>query len=333
VLDTNRARTVRRLTWIMRAGLLIGATSLIASLWPAQGADAAFRPGVAAPAFPERPWPRMAIDAGHNNLHTAGGRYAPFARLMERDGFRVQASEGRITPEALRNVKVFVTANALGYKGMAQQLANIAGLERIVRFDVDAFEAEEIATLAAWVSEGGSAWIVADHSPAADASRKLAAAFGVTMTTWWAEDEQHADPETRNPATIVFSREDGRLADHPILNGRDDSERIDRVMTFTGTALQPGPAGRALLPLSATAREYPFRVSREAQGRSAAGLAQAVALEYGKGRVVVMGEAAALTAQRIQPPGAAPYLMGINRPGTNNQQFALNIAHWLMRLM
>jgi hypothetical protein len=333
MLDTTRARTVRKLTWVMRGGLLIGVAGVVVSLWPAQDADAAYRPSVAAPAFAAQPWPRMAIDEGHNNMHTASGRYAPFARLMERDGFRVDSSAGQITPEALRNVDVFVTANALGYKGMAQQLANMAGLERLVRLEVDAFAEHEIATLASWVSGGGSALIVADHAPAANGARRLAAAFGVTMTGWWAEDEQNKDSDTGNPATLVFSRDNGLLAAHPILDGRNDGERVNRVMTFTGQALKAGANGVALLTLSPTAREYPFRVSREAQGRSAAGLAQAVAIEFGKGRVVVMGEAGALTAQKIDRPNSVAILMGMNRPGTDNQTFALNIARWLMRVM
>jgi hypothetical protein len=344
MLDTERARSLRRLTWVMRVGLGVGLTAFIWSLWPAQDADASFRPSVAEPAFGRTPrvqnlaelarlqiaWPRIAIDEGHANIHTRTGRYAPFARLMERDGFRVTSSAGVITPVALRNVDIFVTANALGFKGLAQQAANMIGLERLAHFEPDAFSDDEIALLSSWVSEGGRALIVADHPPAADASRRLAAAFGVEMTAWWVEDAEQSDPETKNPASLVFSRENGLLADHPILNGRGDTERIQRVMTFTGQALRPGPQGVALLSLSPTAREYPFRVSREQQGRTAAGLAQAVAVQFGKGRVVVVGEAAALTAQRIETPGAAPYLMGMNRAGTDNQQFALNIVRWLM---
>jgi hypothetical protein len=333
MLDTARARSLRRLTWVMRLGIAVGLTALLSSWWPAQEADASFRPRVAEPAFSARQWPRMVIDEGHANLHTRDGRYAPFARLMERDGFRVTSGTGVITPIALRNADVFVTANALGFKGRAQQLANSLRLERLIDLEVDAFSDDEIALLSSWVSEGGRALIVADHRPAADASKRLAAAFGVEMRTWWAEDAEQSDPETRNPATLVFSRENGLLADHPILNGRGEAERLHRVMTFTGQALKPGPRGVALLALSPTAREYPFRVSREQQGRSAAGLAQAVAIEFGRGRVVVVGEAAALTAQRIETPGAGPYLMGMNRAGTDNQQFALNIVRWLMGVL
>ena len=347
MLDTERLRSLRRLTWVMRVGIAVGVTAFVWAIWPVQDADASFRPNVPEPAFGRAPrvqnlaelaqlgivLPRLAIDEGHANIHTRAGRYAPFARLMERDGFRVRSSAGLITPVSLRNVDIFVTANALGYKGLAQQAANVIGLERLVDFDVDAFTDDEIRQLSSWVSEGGRALIVADHAPAAHASRRLAAAFGVEMTTWWAEDEANAVAETGNPMAIAFTRERDMLGDHPILNGRTEAERINRVMTFTGQALKPGPRGVTLLRLSPSAREYPFRVSREQQGRSAAGLAQAVAVEFGKGRVVIVGEAAALTAQRIEAPGAAPYLMGMNRPGTDNQQFALNIVRWLMRVI
>lgn len=316
---------------MMRGGILVFATGLAWSLWPAQDVDASYRPAAAERTFTERR-PRIAVDEGHLNVHTSSGRYRPFGRLMERDGFRVTAIPGRITPEALRNVDIFVSANALGFKGLLQQAATAAGLERIVKLDVDAFDDDEIERLRAWVSNGGNALIISDHPPAADGSRRLAAAFGVQMRGWWAEDHEQHDPMTKNPGVLVFSRGNALLGEHPILSGRSGAERINRVMTFTGQALDPGPDGVTLLRLSPSAREYPYRVSREEQGRSAAGFAQAVAVEYGKGRVVVLGEAAALTAQRIQTPSGETLLMGMNREGTDNEQFALNIVHWLMRV-
>ena len=62
---------------------------------------------------------------------------------------------------------------------------------------------------------------------------------------------------------------------------------------------------------------------------SAAGKGQAVALESGKGRVVVFGEAAALTAQI----GSRNLRYGMNYAGADNRQLALNIMHWLSRLL
>ncbi len=61
---------------------------------------------------------------------------------------------------------------------------------------------------------------------------------------------------------------------------------------------------------------------------SAAGRAQGIAMKFGKGRVIVLGEAGMLSAQVV---GTGPQQMkfGMNRPGIDNRQLALNIMHWL----
>lgn len=63
----------------------------------------------------------------------------------------------------------------------------------------------------------------------------------------------------------------------------------------------------------------------KAKTTSAAGRSQALALPFGKGRVVVTGEAAMLTAQNQN--------FGMNYPGTDDRQFVLNIMHWLTSLL
>src|SRR5262245_32429484 len=309
----------RTLTWMVRSGLVVAVAGFVWMAWPSQGEDRWFNPVVEQPAFTKRPWPRVLIDEAHLNMHTASGRYRPLARLLERDGFRVLPSEGRITPSLLRGCEIFVTANALGYRGLLQHAVNLAGLERAVDVGADAFTDAEARTLADWVASGGRALIVADHAPAGLASRRLAAAFGVEMTNWWAED--------RGSAEITFTHANGGLTDHPITHG------IETVVTFTGQALKAPPSAASILRLSGDGREYPYRGSTEKEGRSAAGLAQAVALEYGRGRVVVLGEAAAITAQRMESPGAQPLTIGMNRAGSGNRLFALNIVHWLIGLL
>ena len=152
------------------------------------------------------------------------------------------------------------------------------------------------------------------------------------MTNWWAEDEKRHDGATANPAFLVFTRDDGLHDDHPIVQGRGPAEQVHRIVTFTGQALRPR-AGSALLTLSSTAREYPFRRSRESEGRSAAGLAQAVALEHGGGRVVVLGEAAMITAQTARLADGTLLRFGMNREDADNRQFALNVMHWLARVL
>ncbi|MGP0065576.1 MAG: twin-arginine translocation signal domain-containing protein [Isosphaeraceae bacterium] len=58
---------------------------------------------------------------------------------------------------------------------------------------------------------------------------------------------------------------------------------------------------------------------------SAAGRAQGLAFAFGKGRVVVLGEAAQIAGAGRQ--------MGMNVPGIDNRQMALNILHWLSGLL
>jgi hypothetical protein len=55
-------------------------------------------------------------------------------------------------------------------------------------------------------------------------------------------------------------------------------------------------------------------------------------MEFGRGRVIVLGEAAMLSAQLGISPNRTEK-MGMNVPGTDNRQFALNIMHWLSRLL
>ncbi|HKP85248.1 MAG TPA: DUF4350 domain-containing protein, partial [Blastocatellia bacterium] len=66
---------------------------------------------------------------------------------------------------------------------------------------------------------------------------------------------------------------------------------------------------------------------------SAAGRAQGIAIEFGKGRVVLLGEAAMLSAQVIKRPDRPDFRMGMNRAGIDNRQFALNLMHWLSHLL
>jgi hypothetical protein len=63
----------------------------------------------------------------------------------------------------------------------------------------------------------------------------------------------------------------------------------------------------------------------------AAGRAQGAALEFGKGRVVVLGEAAQLSTQVARESG--DFKMGMNVPGIDNRQMALNILPWLSRAL
>ena len=179
-----------------------------------------------------------------------------------------------------------------------------------------AFTEEECSAVQRWVWDGGALLLITDHEPFGSASEALAQRFGVVMNTSGTTDPANTDQKTGG---LVFSRGSGLVVDHPITIGRDPSEWIDRVETFFGQAIY-GPVGSTRFLRFADTATY-----ESANGeQSAAGWAQGVALRYGAGRVVVMGEAAELSAQLA---GRGP--VGMNVPGIDNRQMALNIMHWV----
>lgn len=69
---------------------------------------------------------------------------------------------------------------------------------------------------------------------------------------------------------------------------------------------------------------------------SVAGRAQGIALKSGKGKVVRLGEAALFSAQVVTLPrrdGEVVFKAGMNVPGNDNRQFALNVLRWLSGLL
>ena len=98
-------------------------------------------------------------------------------------------------------------------------------------------------------------------------------------------------------------------------------------MVFGGQSLK-GPSGTdAVLKLADTAEDT---APSPGKNSSAAGRAQAIAFRLGKGRVVMLGDAAMLSAQ-VTGPENKPF--GMNVPGIDNRQLALNIMHWLSGML
>lgn len=279
-----------------------------------QSADPNFNVRVEQPSYTKN-FPRVLFDEAHNNFHTAGGRYKPFADLIFSDGYQVNVNRKPFSKESLRTFKVLVIANALGAEDLDEE-----GAER------PAFTEEEVKAVHDWVRGGGALLLIADHAPFGGAAEILAKPFGVSMSKGYVRDPQNADPDA--PGRLIFSRENKLLLDHPITTGRDGSERINRVFSFTGQALK-GPAGSVdFMKLGPSAMDRASPTATESA--SVGGQAQGLAFKFGKGRVVMMGEAAMLSAQLAGPERRA---MGMNVPGSDNRQLALNIMHWLSGLL
>jgi hypothetical protein len=186
-----------------------------------------------------------------------------------------------------------------------------------------AFTPEEETAVAQWVRNGGSLFLISDHAPFGAAAARLARQFGVTMYLRYARDDQFHDGWDNE--RLDFSRANGLLADHVITDGRSANERVNRVVTFTGQSLTGPPDTIPLLRLSDNAYDWESRKIRY----PAKGHLQALALNFGKGRIVVSGEAALFSAQ-VDPLGIK---FGMNRPDNDDRQFLLNIVHWLSHAM
>lgn len=284
-----------------------------------QIADPDFDPKVPRPSYTKR-HPKALIDEAHYNFHTASGRYKPFADLIASDGYQVSPNKQKFSKETLRGCDVLVISNALGALAMGSPQAAKS-----------AFTEDECDTVRDWVRVGGNLLLIADHAPMGAANEMLGRRFGVEMSKGYTADPANHDSETGSATFIRYDLDNKTLRDHPITRGRNAGEKISRVIAFTGQSLK-GPEGSvAFMKLADSAVDVtPASEGSEQKETSAAGHAQGIAFTFGKGRVVVLGEAGMLSAQLAGPQKMK---FGMNRPGLDNRQLALNIMHWLSRLI
>ncbi len=277
-----------------------------------QVADPNFSTKVDRPAYKKK-GPKVLFDEAHNNFHTAGGRYKPFADLITSDGYQVTPNKEKFSAATLKDFKILVIANAMGAPQMNMPAASNP-----------AFTAEECDAVRDWVRRGGALLLIADHAPVGGATQILGERFEINMSKQYTADEQNFEKETQNPGFIVYTRESGRLADHAITRGRRIDERVNKIIAFTGQSLKGPASSFAFMKLADTAQD--LMPGRDSKPVSAAGRAQGIAMKFGKGRAVFLGEAAMLSAQLAGPNQMK---FGMNRPGIDNRQLALNIMHWL----
>ncbi len=274
-----------------------------------QQPDPEFNTSVDNPAY-SRNGPRVMFDEAHHNFHTADGRYKPFADLMTNDGYQVIRNRKPFSKQSLGSFKVLVIANALGAEEMDDEGS-----------DQSAFNEDEIQAVYDWVKGGGALLLIADHAPFGGAASSLGTKLGVDMSKGYTFDAANSGGA---PSFLLFSRENKLLGPHPIVDGRNEKERVNKVLSFTGQSLKGPEESSSVLKLSDSAQDSPNHEQKSMT--SAAGRAQALAFKVGKGRVVVHGEAAMLSAQIAGPE---KFKMGMNVEGYDNKQYALNIMHWL----
>lgn len=280
-----------------------------------QIADPNFDAKVTRPAYTKK-HPKVLFDEAHFNFHTAAGRYKPFADFITNDGYQVTPNKEKFEKKKLEGYEILIIANAQDSAGT----------------DNPAFSEQECDAVSNWVKSGGSLLLIADHQPWGAAAANLAKRFAVEMKSAFTIDPSNYDQELgklfgdAGQGILIFRRDTGLVADHPITRGRDEKERINRVTTFVGQSLKGAAGSISFLKLAPTALD----VQRSGERLSAGGRSQGIALSFGRGRVVVLGEAAMLSAQVV---GREKTQIGMNRAGIDNRQLALNIMHWLSGLL
>lgn len=285
-----------------------------------QLADTLFRYDIPKPRYTTAKGPMILLDEAHYNFHTTTGRFRPFVKLLRQDGYRVNGNTATFSLETLKAARILVIANAL----------HVSNQETWTLPTPSAFTDDEIDAVVSWVKSGGSLFLIADHMPFPGASEKLAAQFGFTFYNGFAfrkGGETAAGGALRVPD--IFTPGNG-LMDGPVTRGSAPGEEVTTLRTFTGQAFDVPKEAKSIVVLD---DRYELLLCRTAwqfnentTTRSAAGLSQGASLEFGKGRVVVFGEAAMFSAQ-TQGNNTK---MGMNAPDARqNPQFLLNVIHWL----
>lgn len=338
--------------WIFLSSIVVLSLSLLTSrdvlaedpCAAVQHLDPDFNPQVKEPAYPisDGLHPLVVIDSAHHNFHTIDGRYKPFADILQKDGYRVDGSKSKYTKfskDDLQDIDILVVSNALHEE-------NVNANECTANWKLptaSAFDDDEINALVEWVRGGGSLMLLADHMPFAGAAEKLAAAFGITLINGY------VFPANRQ-FMIEFNTSDGSLKNHPIVHGRPGkSEEVEFVYSFVGEAFWTLPNSKAepLMVLGEGTRSFllsdvkDFRKMsgpagpRSIPSISTVGMFQGAALGFGKGRIVMLGEAGMFSAQLANVgPNQSLMKVGMNNPKSpQNMQFTLNIMHWLSGLL
>ncbi|WP_282124324.1 DUF4350 domain-containing protein [Algibacter mikhailovii] len=279
-----------------------------------QVADTTYNPKIKHPLYAFGQGPVVFIDEGHHNFHTKEGRYKAFSKLLERDGYHVKAYSGQFKEKQLAEGKILVISNAL----------NAINVRDWTLPNPSAFTKAEIASITQWVHSGGRLFLIADHMPMAGAAKDLALAFGFEFTNGFAMDTIHKGP-------AYFNMKDKTLSKNSITKGRNTNESVEQIVSFTGQAFKiPNDATPILTFNKNFVNMLPNKAwvfDEKTTKYNVEGWSQGAYKTYGKGKIVVFGEAAMFSAQLA---GTKKIKMGMNNEiAPENYQLLLNIMHWL----
>jgi hypothetical protein len=279
-----------------------------------QVADTSYKPVIKHPAYQPGKGQKIHIDQAHANFHTRTGRYLPFAKILERDGYIVEDFNNEFTAQTLRGCKILVISNAIHQQNKDAWANPI----------LSAFSKAEIIHLFNWVKNGGSLFLIADHMPFGGAASELAAAFGIEFQNGFAYN-------AKSESIDYFNYADSTLLESPLVNGRFEDEMVNHVASFTG---QVFPCPEGFTPIGKMTKGsyqlYPdtaWKFNEQTRIVPTDYWCQLAYSRYGQGKIVISGEAAMFSAQLAGP---TQIKSGMNSAtASENYQLLLNIIHWL----
>ncbi len=275
--------------------------------------DSLFRVPIDKPFFKEDFGPKVLIDEAHNNVHKKEGGLYTLTRMMEDDGALVFANDRNFTSKLLNKYDILIIVNAL-------HDSNVGNWQNPCP---SAFTKKEIDAVEQFVKEGGSLLFVADHMPLGGAAQDLAERFGVEWSNSFAmQNGKHWPPS-------VFDRNTKTLLGSPVTDNTEYGKKVVRIGTFTGSVFKtPNDAVPFLVYDNSHAilmPEVAWRFNKNTKNENAQGWVQGACMEYGEGKMVLLGEAAMITAQL-----RGKTKIGMNSPDApENAQLALNIFRYL----
>ena len=280
--------------------------------------DHTYVPPIGEQAFEEGAGPVVVIDEAHNNYHTAEGRYKTFAEFLRGHGCMVLPGTQPLSLPVLSSADIYVISNALPERNIEDWSLPID----------NAFTTEEVDALALWVREGGSLFLIADHMPMPGAIDSLALRFDIHFSNGFALFEG------KPGRGMMFTRMHETLRPHWITDTPVDGMSIDSVVTFTGSAFRVKAEHAPLLVFGgrmfSVEPEVAWEFDENTKRVNVEAWRQGAALTFGKGRIVVFGEAAMFSAQ---VSGERRMPVGMNAPeGKKNAPLLVNIIRWLAKV-
>lgn len=308
--------------------------------------DADYSPRLEKPAY-QKDGPVVLLDQAHGNPQFDKA----FAKLVSTDGYQVVASKSKLTFEDLSKVRVLVIMNP----GLFISLQRIENPQPL-------FSDVEASAVRDWVIAGGAV-LFASNLNRPESGEMLLSRLGVEFIREHFVDMEMASLPSPVKSPFVsrtFTREKNKFANHPVMAGRSETERVDEVAVNGFKAIRKFPENAIVLirssdksiavPRDTLAQKQLLEAAQALKSGAEKqtppittprmtpipmpGIPVAVAFILGKGRVVVIGNASALSSvvQDATFQGQ-PISQKIGLSDSDNEKFTLNTMHWLSGIM